>query len=148
MCEALPPTLKKKDKDWTSGAANRYYFSEHRGNNTSTAVKRTWFLDKGRQFPQLAVQREQFPFVHRVLFLIKYDDKLYIYTLLRSIFGIYSRWVQAISDSYSYSGSGRDRFVSRVLTNKEVALSPISAVRDRNWSGILRRVEKRKRIQT
>ena len=34
-----------------------------------TKVKRTWFLDKARQFPQLAIQREQLPLVPMIKFL-------------------------------------------------------------------------------
>ena len=36
-----------------------------------TKVKRSWYLDKGRQYPQLAIQREQLPLVLRALFFEK-----------------------------------------------------------------------------
>jgi len=40
-----------------------------------TKVKRTWFLDKARQYPQLAIHREQLPLVPWVSLCVKLDIK-------------------------------------------------------------------------
>ena len=46
-----------------------------------TKVKRYWYLDKGRRYPQLAIQREQVPLVCYIPF---FKGILHIYTNMKS----------------------------------------------------------------